>query len=246
MSSVDSGDALDGDRVALLAALADRIDHEFADITQLEIAFRHRSWCAENGGLASNERLEFLGDAVLQLVVTERLFTTDPPAPEGLLAQRRAALVNTRALAGAGRRIDLASCLLLGRGEAATGGAEKESILADCCEAVIGAVYLDGGLSAAASAVARLLGPEIAHVESGADPGDPKSRLQEFAAHRLERMPRYSVVDAGPDHAKEFSATVAFSGEVWGEGSGRTKKEAEQAAAAAALERLTDEGNPGT
>ena len=89
MSSVDSGDALDGDRVALLAALADRIDHEFADITQLEIAFRHRSWCAENGGLASNERLEFLGDAVLQLVVTERLFTTDPPAPEGLLAQRR-------------------------------------------------------------------------------------------------------------------------------------------------------------
>ena len=92
----------------------------------------------------------------------------------------------------------------------------------------------------------RLLGPEIAHVESGADPGDPKSRLQEFAAHRLERMPRYSVVDAGPDHAKEFSATVAFSGEVWGEGSGRTKKEAEQAAAAAALERLTDEGNPGT
>lgn len=209
-------DALDGDRVALLAALADRIDHEFADITQLEIAFRHRSWCAENGGLASNERLEFLGDAVLQLVVTERLFTTDPPAPEGLLAQRRAALVNTHALAGAGRRIDLASCLLLGRGEAATGGAEKESILADCCEAVIGAVYLDGGLSAAASAVARLLGPEIAHVESGADPGDPKiSGCRSLRPTGSNACPDTAWSTRAP-HAKEFSATtVAFSGEVW-------------------------------
>lgn len=233
----------DPDRRITLAAFATRVGHDFAELDDLEAALRHRSWCAEHPGPPSNERLEFLGDAVLQLVVTERLFTRSPDLAEGVLAQRRAALVNTRVLAAAARRVELGPVLRLGRGEAATGGADKDSILADATEAVIGAVFLDAGIAAAAGVVASLLAEDLERVESGAHPGDPKSRLQEEAARTLDDVPRYEITERGPDHAKEFSAVVRMADDVWGAGEGRTKKDAEQAAAAEALARLAAEGN---
>jgi ribonuclease-3 len=144
-------------------------------------------------------------------------------------------VVNTKALATAARRVDLGECVRLGRGEAATGGADKDSILADCTEAVIGAVYLSAGLEPAAATIYRLLGVELAWVETGEDPGDPKSRLQELAAQQFEGGPRYEIGDTGPDHAKEFTAVVMLDGVAYGRGIGRTKKEAEQAAASQAL-----------
>ncbi|HNI34738.1 MAG TPA: ribonuclease III [Microthrixaceae bacterium] len=234
--------SLEPGRTALLADLSLRLGDVVTDLAALDAALRHRSWCGENGGVTSNERLEFLGDAVLQLVITERLYRGEPALPEGVLAQRRSALVNTRALADAARRVDLGPAIRLGRGEAATGGNDKDSILADATEAVIGAVYLEGGFEVARDVVVSLLLDDIIRVESGLDPGDPKSRLQERAAHELELVPSYEVDGAGPDHAREFSATVVLGDAVWGRGEGRTKKEAEQAAAAAALRRLVDEG----
>lgn len=249
---MSSHDSLEPERAALLRDLSRRIGHEFASLDALDAALRHRSWCGENGGLPSNERLEFLGDAVLQLTVTERLYAAEPPLAEGVLAQRRAALVNTRTLADAARRVDLGPCVRLGRGEAATGGHDKDSILADASEAVMGAVYLDAGLERTRTVIFGLLEPDLERVESGRDHGDPKSRLQERAAHDLESVPRYIVVGAGPDHAREFAASVYLQPTrstapptdpvEWGSGDGRTKKEAEQAAAAAALQRLVDEG----
>lgn len=239
---MSSPDSLEAGRTALLGELSDRIGYHFVDTDLLESALRHRSWCGEHGGLASNERLEFLGDAVLQLAITERLFAAVPELAEGVLAQRRAALVNTRILAAAARRVDLGRALRLGRGEAATGGDDKDSILADATEAVIGAVHLDAGFDAAQALIFRLLDEDLTRVEAGRDAGDPKSRLQERAAHELDLVPRYDVTGDGPDHAREFVANVALGDTVWGSGEGRTKKEAEQAAAAAALQRLVDEG----
>ena len=239
---MSSPDSLEPGRIVLLGDLSRRLGYEFSALSLLDGALRHRSWCGEHGGVPSNERLEFLGDAVLQLAITERLFDADPPLPEGVLAQRRAALVNTRALADAARRLELGPCLRLGRGEAATGGTDKDSILADATEAIIGAVHLDAGFDAARHLIFRLLEPDLDRVESGRDAGDPKSRLQERAAHDLDLVPRYEVTGAGPDHAREFAASVLLDGVPWGTGEGRTKKEAEQAAAAAALLRLVDEG----
>lgn len=240
---MSSADSVDASRRSELAALGGRVGHRFADLGLLELAMRHRSWCAEHGGLGSNERLEFLGDAVLQLVTTRHLFDDDPAAPEGTLAQRRAALVNTRALAAAGRAVGIGAMVRLGRGEASTGGADKDSILADATEALIGAVYLDGGLEPARAAIEHLLARPLADLAAGADPGDPKSRLQELAARSFDGVPRYVVTDDGPDHAKEFSARVYLGSEDLGVGRGRTKKDAEQAAAAQALAVLANRGS---
>ena len=200
----------------------------------------HRSWCAEFPGRESNERLEFLGDAVLGLVVTDHLFRTYPELFEGQLAQVRAAVVNADALATAAERLRLGEVLFLGRGEDASGGREKPSILSDAMEAVIGAVYLDGGWAPAAELVMRLLGEAV--VEAAAGPGghDFKTRLQELAAHEFDDLPRYEVVGEGPDHAKQFSATVFVRGESCGSGQGRSKKQAEQGAARAAWHRLSE------
>jgi ribonuclease-3 len=239
---MSSPDSLEPGRTVLLDGLSRRLGYDFSALSLLDAALRHRSWCGENGGVPSNERLEFLGDAVLQLAITERLFAAEPPLPEGVLAQRRAALVNTRTLADAARRIELGACIRLGRGEAATGGHDKDSILADATEAVIGAVHLDAGFDGARDLIFRVLAPDLDRVEAGRDAGDPKSRLQERAAHDLEQVPRYEVSGAGPDHAREYAARVLLDDVEWGRGEGRTKKEAEQAAAAAALQRLVDEG----
>lgn len=245
---MSSPDSLEPGRLALLGDLSRRIGHQFSALSLLDAALRHRSWCGEHGGVPSNERLEFLGDAVLQLAITERLYDADPPLPEGVLAQRRATLVNTRTLADAARRVELGSAIRLGRGEAATGGTDKDSILADSTEAIIGAVHLDAGFDAARFVIFTLLQPDLERVEAGRDLGDPSSRLQERAAHQLVAVPRYEVEGAGPDHAREFVAAVYLrvgDGDErveWGRGDGRTKKEAEQAAAAVALQRLVDEG----
>ncbi len=198
----------------------------------------HRSWCAETTGAASNERLEFLGDAVLGLVVTDHLFRSYPTQPEGELAKVRASVVNSETLAELAASLDLGAALLLGKGEDASGGREKPSILADAMEAVFGAVYLDGGWAAAAALVMRLLGERIEEAAAGPGGQDYKTRLQELAARRFEQLPHYQVVDDGPDHAKRFFASVTVAGEVRGRGEGRSKKQAEQGAARQAWENL--------
>jgi ribonuclease-3 len=216
----------------------------FGDRELLARAMAHRSWCAEVPGNLSNERLEFLGDAVLGLVVTDYLYRTYPDLPEGQLAQVRASVVNAEALAEVAEEINLGADLLLGKGEDASGGREKPSILSDAMEAVIGAVYIDGGWDAAEELVMRLLGERI--IEGAARPGghDNKTPLQEFSARVYDELPRYNHVSEGPDHAKRFVATVSVNGEPVGRGEGRSKKQAEQAAAREAWERLSGAGLP--
>ncbi|HET7651481.1 MAG TPA: ribonuclease III [Acidimicrobiales bacterium] len=221
-----------------LDALAGRLGRTFADPAVLARAMAHRSWCAETPGVKSNERLEFLGDAVLGLVVTDHIFRTYPDLPEGELAKVRAAVVNAGALAELAAELELGRALHLGKGEDASGGREKPSILADAMEAVIGAVYIDGGYDAARSLIMGLLGDRIEEAAAGPGGQDFKTRLQELAARRFDQLPHYTVDDEGPDHAKRFFATVRIAGDVRGSGEGRSKKQAEQAAARVAWEAL--------
>ena len=221
-----------------LAALADRVGWDFSDGSSLARALAHRSWCAETVGTASNERLEFLGDAVLGLVVTDHLYRTYPDMPEGELAKVRASVVNSAALAEVAASLDIGPALLLGKGEAASGGREKPSILADAMEAVIAVVYLDGGWTAAHELIMRLLGERIEEAAAGPGGQDYKTRLQELAARVFDQLPRYSVDNEGPDHAKHFFARVSVEGRLQGTGEGRSKKQAEQAAAKVAWEAL--------
>lgn len=201
-------------------------------------ALTHRSYAYENGGLPTNERLEFLGDSVLGLVVTEALYRTHPDLPEGQLAKLRAAVVNMRALAGVGRTLALGDYVFLGRGEVSTGGRDKASILADTVEAVIGAVYVDLGIEAAGALVHRLIDPlmlDSATIGAGLD---WKTSLQELTATTGIGVPDYLIADHGPDHAKSFTATVRVGGEDLGLGTGNSKKQAEQEAAAKAFATL--------
>ncbi len=200
----------------------------------LERALTHRSYAYENGGLPTNERLEFLGDSVLGLVVTDALYRNHPELPEGQLAKLRAAVVNMRALAEVGRELDLGRYVRLGRGEESTGGRDKASILADTLEALLGAVYIDAGLERAAELVHRLFDPLIEEAATLGAGLDWKTSLQELTAAGSLGVPEYVVTETGPDHEKEFRAVVMVSGDAHGEGSGRSKKEAEQEAAASA------------
>ena len=211
---------------------------EFRDDELLARALAHRSWCAETAGTDSNERLEFLGDAVLGLIVTDHIFRTYPLLPEGELAKVRASVVNAGVLAELAAELRLGNALLLGKGEDQSGGREKPSILADAMEAVIGSVYLDRGWDGAWGLVMRLLGERIAEAAAGPGGQDFKTRLQELAARRFDELPRYHVADDGPDHAKRFFATVYVAGEPHGAGEGRSKKQAEQAAAREAWQTL--------
>jgi len=220
-----------------LEALGLRFGHVFVDPALLELALRHRSWCAENGAVSSNERLEFLGDSVLGLVVTDHLYRTEPDLSEGTLAQRRAELVNARTLADVAREVDLGPAVRLGRGEALAGGADKTSILSDAFEAVLGAIYLDVGLAGAERVILDLLSDHLAEVSAGRK-GDHKSTLQEEVARRWDAVPTYDVAGDGPDHQRWFVAEVSVSGRGLGRGEGATKKQAEQAAAAAALDQI--------
>ena len=198
----------------------------------------HRSWCAEHPGWESNERLEFLGDSVLGIVVTDHLFREYPDLPEGELAKVRASVVSAAALSEVAIELRLGEALLLGKGEDGSGGREKPSILADALEAVLGVVFISVGPRAAAELVMRLLGSRIAEAASGPGGQDYKTRLQELTARTFEAVPRYEVDDEGPDHAKRFFARVRVDGQVRGEGIGRSKKQAEQAAARDAWEQL--------
>ncbi len=221
-------------------ALAARIDYQFDDVALLAASMAHRSWAAEQQQL-SNERLEFLGDAVLGLVVTSHIFRAYPDLPEGDLAKMRAGVVNANSLAAVARSVDLGRHLLLGKGEQQTGGRDKTSILADALEAVIGAVYLDGGWDAAESLVMRLFGDRIGRSAEGPGGDDYKTRLQELCARRFDSLPTYRVTDSGPDHAKEFRAVAMVAGRERGRGEGRSKKAAEQVAARQAWEALVGE-----
>jgi ribonuclease III len=200
----------------------------------LERALTHRSYAYENGGLPTNERLEFLGDSVLGLIVTDTLFRGYPDLPEGQLAKLRAAVVNMRALAGVARGLQLGSYVFLGKGEEGTGGRDKSSILADTLEAVLGAVYVDCGLAEASALVHRLFDPVIASSARLGAGLDWKTSLQELTAAEILGVPEYHVEESGPDHQKSFRAWVKIGGRTYGEGEGRSKKEAEQQAAEAA------------
>lgn len=204
-------------------------------------ALTHRSYAYENGNLPTNERLEFLGDAVLGLVVTDTLYRRHPDLPEGQLAKLRAAVVNMRALAEVARALGVGEHILLGRGEETSGGRDKSSILADTLEALIGAVYLEQGIEAGAELVHRLVDRLIdASAELGAGL-DWKTSLQELTATHGLGVPEYVVTEEGPDHAKTFHASVLVGGAVRGTGTGRSKKEGEQQAAATAFSTIKTE-----
>jgi ribonuclease III len=230
---------------AALEALEARLAYRFRDRELLRLALTHRSYAFEAGGLPTNERLEFLGDAVLGLVVTVHIFQRFPDEAEGRLAKLRAAAVNTSALAAVGRSLGLGAAVLLGRGEEQSGGTDKASILADTLEATIGAVYLDGGIEQVTRLVERLFGELVADFATRRESLDYKTSLQEVTAARLSSLPQYTVTEEGPDHEKRFTAEVAVAGEHLGTGRGRSKKEAEQAAAREAfgvLSRRLDRG----
>jgi ribonuclease-3 len=225
-----------GDPAELLGALCVPITPE-----TLERALTHRSYAYENGGLPTNERLEFLGDSVLSLVVTDTLFKGHPDLPEGQLAKLRAAVVQMNALAEVARDLHLGSFIRLGRGEEGTGGRDKPSILADTLEAVIGATYIDCGLDSASDLVHRLFDPVIERSSLLGAGLDWKTSLQELTADRGLGVPEYLVKDSGPDHQKLFRAIVKVSSRELGTGEGRSKKAAEQLAAEAAYRCITTE-----
>lgn len=230
---------IDPDRRQLLRKLEERLDVRLRDVSLLNLALTHGSFTHEwhTRSTDTYERLEFLGDAVLNLVVSDHLFRRLPERAEGDLARARARLVNEPTLAEIARALDLGSFLRLGRGEDRGGGRDRNSMLADVLEAVVGAVYIDAGFGVAHAVVTCLYAELMADLE---DPGgDFKSQLQEIMQQREKRLPRYRITSAeGPDHAKAYLAIVEIGGSVLGEGRGKSKKEAEQAAAEAALERL--------
>ena len=210
----------------------------FGDPALWEMALTHRSYAFEQGLAVTNERLEFLGDAVLGLVITDLAFGQFPDLSEGELAKLRAATVKMSTLASVARQLDLGALVRLGRGEEMSGGRDKASILADCMEAVLGAFYLDKGLEETRTLIERLFWPRMEAYARGEGDRDHKMSLQELASRQLGVAPEYRVSSQGPDHAKEFTATVFLRGEPYGSGRGRSKKEAEQQAAQEALGKI--------
>ncbi len=232
-----TGVAADSSRDQLRAQLG----VETLDPELFERALTHRSFAYENGGLPTNERLEFLGDSVLGVVVTEALYLAHPDLSEGRLAKLRAAVVNARALAEVARTLGLGDHIRLGRGEEATGGRDKSSILSDTVEALIGAVYLDQGFVVAGQVVHLLFDPLMAAAAELGAGLDWKTSLQELAADRSLGVPEYLIDDSGPDHEKTFVARVRVGTAVFGEGIGRSKKEAEQQVAETAWHAIQDD-----
>ena len=237
------------DRSPLLSALGVELGDEL-----LTLALTHRSYAYEHGGLPTNERLEFLGDSVLSIVVTERLYRDHPDLPEGQLAKLRASVVNMHALAGVaaalptpeGATHGLGSYLYLGRGEEMTGGRGKASILADATEALLGAVYLQYGLEPSRELIHRLFAELLRSAPLLGAGLDWKTSLQELTAAGGHGVPEYRIDEDGPDHLKVFTATAVVGGRDLGSGAGRTKKEAEQKAAELAWRALSAEQNTGS
>jgi ribonuclease-3 len=205
-----------------------------------ELALTHRSYAYEHGGIAHNERLEFLGDSVLGQAVTVRLYTHNPDLVEGDLAKRRAAVVSTLALAEVARTINLGHYIRLGNGEELTGGRNKDSILADTVEALFGAAYLTAGPQVANDLVLRLIEPLLENPERFGAAMDPKTSLQEISAKLGDAVPVYSVDATGPDHARVFTATVTVGELITATGTGTSKKHAEMAAALSAWKILNE------
>ncbi len=220
--------------------MANRLGYAFADQVLLEQAFCHRSWCSEHEG-PSNERLEFLGDSVLGLAVTDHAYHAYPSLSEGSLAKVRATVVSAVGLAELARDLRLGVYLRLGRGEEASGGRRKASLLSDALEAVIGAVFVDGGWDAARNLVVRLCAERIATAAEGPGVADYKTRLQELLARRDDGPLQYAMTESGPDHDKWFTASAVIGSNVLGSGAGKSKKQAQQAAAQHAWERLVAE-----
>jgi ribonuclease-3 len=246
-------DALDDARaeehagaVRPLESLDPALGVRFNDPSLRAAALTHRSFAFEHGLTVTNERLEFLGDSVLGLVVTDMAYASYPDMPEGALAKLRAAIVNMGALADVARSLGLGDVVLLGKGEELSGGRDKSSILADALEAVFGAVYLDRGLDVATELIERLFRPRMEAYVRGEGDRDYKTILQELASQALRSMPEYRLEERGPDHEKEFTATVHLGGEPMGTGVGRSKKEAEQRAAAEAFARISERLAPAT
>ncbi len=211
----------------------------------LTLALTHRSYAYENGGLPTNERLEFLGDAVLGLTITDELYHRHPDRPESYLAKLRASVVNTHALADVARNLSeggLGVQLFLGRGEETSGGADKSSILADGMESLLGAIYLQHGIEVVREVILRVFGPLLDAAPTLGAGLDWKTSLQELTAARGMGTPSYLVTSTGPDHEREFTAMVVVMDTEYGTGVGRSKKEAEQKAAAATWEVLDAAG----
>ncbi|MEA3466572.1 MAG: ribonuclease III [Thermodesulfobacteriota bacterium] len=224
----------------LLETLQQRLGYQFNSIELLRCAFIHRSFANEQlrDPAACNERQEFLGDAVLDLVMADVLYHKYPELPEGELSRIRAELVSAPALAGVARQLCIGDCLQLGRGEYRSGGQDKDNLLADALEAVFGAIFLDGGWSAVHGVLAGLFGDGVQHVV-GRKSQDYKTRFQEFAQARYGQAPVYELVATeGPDHQREYTVAVSCDGQSIGQGQGRSKKAAQQQAACIALNIL--------
>jgi ribonuclease-3 len=230
-----------------LAELQQNICYTFKEPQLLERALTHKSFANENKVPYHNERMEFLGDAVLTLVVSEHLMKTCPDSTEGDLSRLRAAVVSEPALAVIGRAIALGSYLLLGKGEEQTGGRDKDSLLADALEALIAALYLDAGKDAAETFILRFFENVIKRTCASRTTLDYKTALQERCQERLKQLPEYRIAsETGPDHQKQFEVELLVRGQVYGHGTGKSKKEAEQKAAKEALEKLSDNKGPAT
>jgi ribonuclease-3 len=221
------------------AALLQRVGLDLA-ADSLELALTHRSYAYEHGGLPTNERLEFLGDSVLGIIITDELYNAHPDLPEGQLAKLRASIVNMHALAAVGHTLGLGELLLLGHGEELTGGRQKASIVSDAVEALLGALYLQHGLEPVRAAVLRLFEDLLTAAPRLGAGLDWKTSLQEIAASQSLGVPAYEIDDTGPDHDKTFTARAIVGGQTLGEGVGHTKKQAEQLAAAQAYRELVD------
>ncbi len=221
-----------------VAALTGRLGVA-VDPEMLVLALTHRSFAYENGGLPTNERLEFLGDSVLGIVVTDRLYRDHPDLPEGDLAKMRASCVSQRALAIVARDLGLGAYVLLGKGEIATGGSDKDSILCDTLEALFGAIYLAHGIDVARDVVLKLVGPSLVRAATLGNALDWKTALQEVCSTRGFSPPVYEAVGVGPDHERVFTATVIVDGVARGTGTGSAKKVAEQGAAETAHAALS-------
>jgi ribonuclease III len=220
-----------------------QIFHAFGKPELLERALTHSSYANEHRVLSHNERMEFLGDAILNFVISEHLMQLCPDATEGDLSRLRASLVSETSLAEIARKIQLGRYLLLGKGEEQTGGRDKESILANCLEALIAAVYLDAGMEPSRAFVIRFFGDNIRKASSTGMTLDYKTELQERCQEHLKQLPEYRVIsESGPDHQKQFEVEIRINNDVLGRGSGKSKKEAEQHAAQAALSHLTNGG----
>ena len=209
----------------------------------LQLALTHRSFSYEAGGLPTNERMEFLGDAVLVLVVTDELYAKFPDLDESRLSPLRSGVVNMRALAQIARDINLGQYLRIGKGEEATNGRDKNSILADSLEALVGAIYLEHGYTKSAEIILNLLRPAIDSAQNSGAALDGKTALQELAASLGLTSPEYEIGESGPDHDKSFTAIAILSGERFPQGLGKSKREAEQSAAKLACDLLASRNN---